>query len=119
MTDQDTFVVSFAGRDVVFRYPIPAQMIMLRRRVLRGQQQFEASTDPNEKVELESKLVADTLDVVEALIVNPEDAEFLEKAMLLGQVDHIEVMDVLRARRPESKPARKKAATANRGRTKR
>lgn len=117
--------MNFAGREVLFRYPIPAQLIMLRRRVLRGQQKFEASTDQKEKVELEAQLIIDTLDVVEALIVNAEDVEFLEQAMLHGHVDHVEVMDVLRAKREETKPvkkaARKSAAktTASRGRTKR
>lgn len=122
MTDQDTFTGNFDGRDIVFRYPIPAQLMMLRRRTLRLQDRYNSTTDNQERMEIESALTIDTLDVVESLIVNKEDVEFLEQAMLHGRVDHIEVMDVLRAKREESKPAKKAAAkktTANRGRTKR
>lgn len=123
MTDQETFTVEFAGRGIVFRYPIPAQLIILRRRVLRSQEQFNGTDDIDKKVALESQMVADTLNVIETLIVNPEDAEFLEQAMLHGKVDHIQVMDILRTQKPDSKPVTRKKAAAKaapgRGRTKR
>lgn len=104
----------------MFRYPIPAQLMMLRRRTLRLQERYNAATDNQERAEVESALTIDTLDVVESLIVDKQDVEFLEKAMLHGQVDHLEVMDVLRAKREEVKPAKTAAKkTASRGRAKR
>lgn len=120
MTDQDTFTVRLAERDIQFRYPLAGQLIMLRRRVLRLQAQVEGSKDNTEKVKLEAQLIVDTLDLVESLIVNPEDAEFLEQAMLLGKVDHEQVMDVLRMKQEQDKAPRKKATKAvARGRAKR
>jgi len=126
MTDQaDTFTVPLAGRDIVFRRPIPGQLIMLRRRVMRLQGQMNDAEEDNEKARLGSQLIVDTLDLVESLIASPDDVEFLEQAMLHGLVGHEEVMDVLKmsseVQQPTTKRPRKTAAkaTANRGRTKR
>lgn len=114
--------MDLAGRDVLFRYPIPGQLIMLRRRVLRIQEQSLATEDSHEKQRLESQLIIDTLDLVESLIVDPDDVEYVEQAMLHGRVTHEQVMDVLRTKREEQKPVKKAAArktVASRGRTKR
>lgn len=119
-------MVNFAGRDIRFRHPIPAQLIILRRRLLRLQQQANQAEDESQQLELGSQLIVDMLNVVESLVVDKEDVEFLEQAMLEGKVTHEEVMDVLRAQPPTPQPAKKRTpakpamkATANRGRTKR
>lgn len=127
MSDQaTTFIRNLAGRDIVFRYPLAAQLIILRRKLLIMGQQAEQTEDQTELAQLSSNLISYTLDVVESLIVNPEDVQFLENAMLTGKVDHTEVMDVLSAKREDEKPVRKRTAAktvtkaaANRGRTKR
>lgn len=127
MTDQGTFTRNIADRDVVFRYPTPAQIIMLRRRLLLMQERSRNATD-EEQVDLSIQLILETLKVVESLIVSPEDALYIEEAMLVGKVGHVEVMDVLSMKEEEPKPARKRAAkaakspakpAANRARTKR
>lgn len=131
MTDQVSYPVPFAGRDIRFRRPIAGQLIILRRRLLRLQEKASQTTDEQERLQLSNQLVIDTLNVVESLIVNPEDAEFLENAMLMGKVGHEEVMAVLgmkfedpqpvKATKNTAKTTAKTATktTANRGRTKR
>lgn len=111
----------------MFRRPIAGQLIILRRRLLRLQEKASQTTDEQERLELSNQLVIDTLNVVESLIVSPQDAEFLENAMLTGKVGHEDVMAVLGMKFDDPKPVKatkrpaKAAAktTANRGRTKR
>lgn len=130
MTDaptSTTFKVPLAGRDIEFRTPIAGQMIILRRRMLKLQNQLQDNADGVNVVDLSTQLIVDVLDVVESLVVNPLDVEFLERAMMLGDVDHQQVMDVLThipgKDKPVKAPARKATKTpaktvANRARTK-
>jgi hypothetical protein len=112
MSDEvTTFTRNLAGRDIVFRHPIPAQLIVLRRKLLALQDEATRS-DEDKQVDLSVQLIAYTLDVVESLIVNPDDAAFLEKAMMTGKVDHVLVMDVLAEKKPEAPKATRKRATA-------
>lgn len=122
MTDQATITVPLAGRDILFRAPIPGQLIILRRRLTRIQQEASATEDLDTQSKLAVQLIVDTLDVVESLIVNPEDQEFLEQAMMRGLVSHEQVIDVLNMKPGEpAKPgnARPAKKVANRVRTKR
>lgn len=129
MTDEATFSVTLAEREILFRHPIAGQLIVLRRRALRLQQQA-ASADERQQALLSSDLILNQLELVESLIINPEDAVFLEEAMLQGKVGHEELLDVLRVKQEPQKAVKattkkaapKKAAskaTANRARTKR
>lgn len=124
MTDQETFVVDIAGRDITFRQPIPGQLIILRRRMLRLREQASQTQDESDQIALGSKLVMDVLDVVESLVVNKEDVEFMEQAMLEGTTTHEQVMSVIGMgpqKEEPTKPSRKRAtkAVANRARSKR
>lgn len=98
---------------------------MLRRRLLRLQQEANSTVDEKRRLELGNQLVIDTLTLVESLIVDPQDAQFLEESMLVGKVGHEEVMAVLAKKPEDDKPAKKTArktpakAVANHGRTKR
>jgi len=123
MTDQATFPVTFAGRDILFRQPIAGQIIILRRRLLRLQQEAAQTQDENKRMELASQLIVDTLSVVESLVVNPADVEFLEESMLTGKVDHTELMAVIamspEPEKPVKKAAKKTAKAPARARAKR
>ena len=123
MTDQATFLVTLAGRDITFRAPTAGQLIILRRRLLRLQQEASQAPDEAKQLELASDLVMVTLSVVESLIVNPQDVEFIEESMLLGKIDHTEVMAVIgmKAEQPEpvKKAAKKTAKAPARARAKR
>jgi hypothetical protein len=110
MTDQATFSVTFAGREVLFRQPTAGQIIILRRRLLRLQAQAAQSPDQATQLELASQLVVDTLSVVESLVVDPADVEYLEESMLTGKIDHTELMAVIGMKAEPEKPVKKTAS---------
>lgn len=129
MTDEEakTFEMQVGDRMVAFRQPAIGQLLILQRRAHKARSQADKEADPQIRADKMMQLIASTLDVIESLIVSPEDVEHVEEAMLLGKIDYSDLMDALAGGIKETKEAKKKATPAKktvakavtRGRTKR
>lgn len=126
MSDE-TFIRTLAGRDIEFRMPKAGQILMLKRMAERAQKML-ANTDDNTGAGLFGDMLQRAMDVVESLVVRPEDITFLEDQILMGHLEQGDLMEVLGGPKQEEKPKPKTKAkkvtpkaspVASRGRTKR
>lgn len=129
----------FLGHEVWFRNAAAGQLTALRR--LQAQSQMRVNTmrktlSPEEVWEQASRLSFDfdnsCLELVESLIVDPDDITFLTNAQLRGEVQAVEIIGILfkaeapddsetpepviKKRPPAKKAVAKKVANANRTR---
>lgn len=129
MSDE-TFVQTLAGRDIEFKIVKPGQLVMLKRMAERAQATLAASDGTKGSGAL-ADMLQRSMDVVESLVVKPEDITFLETEILMGRLEQNDLLAVLggpkkqapKKKTPKATPkaAPRKATTpvASRGRTKR
>jgi hypothetical protein len=119
-----TVTVSLAGRDVRFQPPTDAQFMVVHRILDRARKQAEDSGE--DRVDMKTiGQVAKILDVLDSMVVETADRDFLEEAILDRRIDFQELFDAFsKATKdgdPEAKPAVKRAPAkkATRGRARR
>lgn len=95
MSDEvsDTFALTLAGRQVMFRRAKLGQILMLQRSAQR--MITRAESDENDQGKSMTEAVIKTLDFVETLIVTEDDRQFVEDQMLAGTIDYIDVLAAL------------------------
>lgn len=129
MTDNaETFLFPLAGREIEVKQVTPGQVIILQRLTLQSQKQARDSQDPKVSANAMSNVIDKTLRVIESLVLNGQDWEWIEEQLLEGVIDHSDLLPILGGkpaepkkkavakRTPKAAPA--KAATS-RGRAKR
>jgi hypothetical protein len=94
-----TFTVTLASREITFRRPSLGSIMMLQRLTDKKLKQARAEGSKSAEGEAVASMIARSLDVVETLFVNPDDAVFVEEQMLLGNIDYMEIVSVLRGGR--------------------
>lgn len=101
-TDDSTFPFDVCGRTILCRYMTDAQMLMTRR-VLSQSREILKQLDEDSGRESWDRLNLRVLDVMESLIVNAADVEFVEEQMLLGKVTLAQLRPILSGGRGEGK----------------
>lgn len=89
------FEYELAGRKMRFRMPHGGQLIMLQRMRQRAVRILEQSDDRDERIKTMSTLNMQTLDLIEALFLEPEDVAFVEQKMIEGVVDLPDLLPIL------------------------
>lgn len=117
-----TVTVTLAGRDVEFRPPTDAQMLVVHRILARAQQQMDESGSDRVPQETIGQ-IAKIMDVLDSMVAVPADRQFLESKILDRTVDFQELFDAFRvaSNEPDDSPVTKKvpAKKATRGRARR
>jgi hypothetical protein len=119
-----TVTVTLAGRDVKFQPPTDAQFMVVHRILDRAQKQAEDSGENRVDMKMVGQ-VAKILDVLDSMVVEAADRDFLEEAILDRRVDFKDLFDAFSTATkngdPEAKPAAKRAPAkkATRGRARR
>lgn len=134
MSDEvsDTFTMTLAGREIMFRRPKLGQVIVLERTARRLMK--KAESDGKDQGEAMTIAVVRTLDFIETLMIHDADRQFVEDEMLAGNIDWQDLMKAMTGegnsetaddeapkprRRTPVKPKASAKTVASRGRTKR
>jgi hypothetical protein len=103
------FDVTFGEREITFNPPNEGQSAIIARAVRKANRGGRAALDA----------IALVLDVIDALVVNPEDRDFLEDGLIDTSIelnDFIGVLDGINGGKDEPKPAKTVATRARSGR---
>ena len=91
----ETFTKNLAGREITFRRPILAQILILERLYQRAQRRAKDMSDTEDRVGAMSSAMVQVLDFIDSLMTNDDDRQFVEEQMLAGNIDHTELIGVL------------------------
>lgn len=95
MSDEanETFTMTLAGREILFRRAGIGQILMLRRLTERLKKlAVDESQDAGEDLTLG---IIKYLDFIDMLIISPDDRQFVEDQMLAGNIEYTEVLKAL------------------------
>jgi len=95
MSDEATFTMTLAGREIAFRTPHLGQILMLRRMATRAQKRAEEDGDDMAVALALQEAMIRTLDFIETLMVADEDKRFVEDKMLAGEIEYLELLKAL------------------------
>lgn len=109
----ETFTRPISGRDIEFRLPSDAQLLVLGRLLRLTERMGEDEGKIAGSVHQLSKV----LDIIDSMIINEEDRSWVEDRILEGTLDLSAIMEVFRAEAEETgnratKRAAKKTGTA-------
>jgi len=105
MADKGIFELTIKGRAMRFHPSSEGQLMMLQRVLTRLESQFDASTDTKTRRDLAERIGKTILDIVETKFVDPEDRDWVEEQMLLGNIDIPDIMPVFANGAMKPKPA--------------
>lgn len=89
-----TFLMTLAGREIMFREPLLGQVLILDRFARRAARQVRDSTEQDQGHAMMTA-IARTLDFIETLVVQEDDRQFIEDKMLEGVIDWQQIMGAL------------------------
>ena len=98
MSDEatDTFTMTLAGREILFRRAHVGQVIMLQRIAMRGVNLARGEgVDEQQRIRAVQDGIVKVLDFIDTLIVNDDDRQFLEDKMLTGEITWEQVSGAL------------------------
>lgn len=85
--EAETFTMTLAGREVMFRRTHVGQVIMLQRTAMRAVTQAQKdSGDEGERVGAVSAGIMKVLDFIDRMIISEDDRQFVEDKMLEGEI---------------------------------
>lgn len=113
-SDETTFSLDLAGRSILFKRAKPGQLLMLQRLLEGLRSKMDTAASDTERGNLFIRLNKHSLDMIESLVVQPEDVEFLQEKMLLGVLDVEDLRPVLSGGKtpeavPDDAPPKKRA----------
>ena len=111
--------VTLAGRDVEFRPPTDAQFMVVHRILAKAEQSMNESGEDVVGQPM-IRQVAKILDVLDSMVVDPVNREFLESKILDRTIDFQDLFDAFKSASGGDKPVKKAPAKkAVRGRARR
>lgn len=98
--EKTTFEYNVSGRTILCRYMTDAQMLIARRLLIQSRAALQRLDEEAGRESLD-KLNLRMLDIMESLIVNQDDVEFVEEQMLWGKVTLTQLRPILGGGRSE------------------
>lgn len=114
---EDTFTRTIGDREITFKPPTDAQFLVLGRLLRLTDKLGEDEVKLAGSVHQLSKI----LDIIDSMVVNPADRDWLEEQILAGTADLTAIMEVFKAEveegqnRATKRTAKKATGRARRG----
>ena len=102
--EQNTFPHELLGRKIWFKYPERTQILMLER--FRMQAKAAARLeDDKQAVPAILSVTMKTLNVIDALFIDPDDRDWVEEQMVAGKIQAEDLFPVLSGGKVSKEPA--------------
>lgn len=102
---------TIAGREIQFRPPTDAQLLVVGRLMRTGRQFVESEPENMDKVQIQGGVerMSIILDVIDSMIISPADRAYLEEQLVSGQLDLEELMAAFDTEQEPTNRATKRA----------
>lgn len=107
----ETIMVPLAGREIEFQPPTDAQFLVVHRILGRTKRAMDESTDERANSAVMTD-IAKILDVLDSMVVDPKEREFLERKIIDRTLDFKELLDAFTEAGRERKEEQERAAPA-------
>lgn len=104
----ETFPRTIGGREILFRPPTQAQLLIVGRLVRTSRQFVDTDDKEMDRVQIQGGVekMSMILDVIDSMVINPADRDFLEQQMIAGKLDLGELMEAFDTGEDEGEPAK-------------
>lgn len=107
-----TFSRTIGGREILFKPPTDAQLLMVGRLTRTSRQFAEAKEEELDRVQITGGVekMSMILDIIDSMVVSPVDRDWLEEQIINGSLDLQELVGALDGGEEPAKPVKKVTA---------
>jgi hypothetical protein len=108
---ESNFTRTISGREIEFHRPTDAQILMVGRllRVSRGFTDMKEDEVDREQIQGGVERMSMILDIIDSMVVNPSDRDWLETGIINGKLDLEQLMGALNEEQEPANRAQRRA----------